>query len=57
MQFIYKLFVTNEELIKNLPISLPKRDRKTVEKFVKHMRKQLFFRKIKNYLNWNNYEI
>ncbi len=55
MQFIYKLFVSDKELANSLPFlpelameqSSTKARKKTLKRFVKFFRKQLFIRKVK----------
>jgi len=49
MQFIYKLFVSDKELLGSLPIFGRFQSRAKAEEFIKFMRKNLFLRKAKNF--------
>ena len=52
MQFIYKLFVSEKELVNNLPIFFRKKPSKEMlDKLIKSMRKHLFFRKVRAFLH------
>ena len=50
MQWLYKFFVTEQELVNALPMMLPKRNPEHLEQFVRFMRKRLFIRKVKKWL-------
>lgn len=49
MQWFYKLFVSEKEVVNNLPL-FPSRklDREALNKLIKFIRKFLFFKKVKN---------
>ena len=47
MQFIYKFFVSEKELLDSLPALVKHRDKESLKKFYRAMRKLLFWRKVK----------
>ena len=49
MQIIYKMFVSDKELVNNLPLFTPVRGKEKLERIVRLMRKHLFFRKIRSF--------
>lgn len=51
MQWLYKLFISEKEVVSNLPMIPQKRLKKEkINNFINNLRRTLFFRKIKNCL-------
>lgn len=51
MQFFYKWFVSEKEVVGNLPLTFPKKLRKKqLDRLIKSVRKLLFFKKLKKSL-------
>lgn len=53
MQFIYKLFVSEKEVVHKLPLIVPRLTEKQMDNFIKSIRKFLFFKKIKKLFKLN----
>jgi hypothetical protein len=52
MQFFYKWFISEKEVVKNLPFMLPKKlKEKQLDGLIKSTRKLLFFRKLKKFMS------
>lgn len=51
MQFFYKRFVSEKEVLNNLPLMPPRKLKENqLDKLINRTRKQLFFKKLKNFL-------
>lgn len=51
MQILYKLFVSEREVVKNLPFMFPRKlKEKQLDGLIKSTRKLLFFRKLKKFI-------